>query len=526
MVDPARSSKVGWLVRTHYVMRSASFATVFAASCIHIAGRGYGPCAWAYLIGLLLVYPQIQYWRARRSSEPVATVMNALLLDSVLLGAFCATVQFSDWLTFSVMLGTLSNSAANKGWRNMGQTLLALAGGALAGVALGGLHFSPATGWQAALFCIVGLGAYVLAVGNITFSRNTQLRVVREQLRLRERELMEANATLHHSLAEIEALRKGLVEQANKDGLTELFNRRYLDSALERELARCKRESMPLALIMVDIDHFKKYNDCYGHQAGDECLKVVARALQASAKRASDLAARYGGEEFSLVLPYTDEADAQRMAEALRREVESLAIPHAQSDAGIVTISAGLAVMSEHGYAHAEQLLRAADDALYYAKWGGRNRVHVAPQPRAQHDAPGPMPAGLLQLSWHPSYASGNADIDAQHKQLFSQINALHSAIRDELPTGEVVLLIDHLMRSVVAHFDLEEVVLHSIGFPHADAHAASHRALMQRAVNHVSLYRNGQLTLSAMLEVLVSDLIVNHVLDADRSYFSSLPGR
>ncbi len=520
------NSKVRWLIRTHHVMRSASFATVFVASCIHIAGRGYGPGAWAFLVGLLLVYPQIQYWRSGTSRNPVASLLNALLVDSFLLGAFCAAVEFSDCLTFSVMLGTLSNSAANKGWRNMGQTLLALAAGALIGVAVGGFHFSPATHWQAALFCYVGLGVYVLAVANITFSRNVQLRVVREQLRLHERELMETNATLQHSLAEIDALRKGLVEQANKDGLTDLFNRRYLDNMLERELARCARDSKPLALIMVDIDHFKKYNDCYGHQAGDECLKAVARALQGSAKRAGDLAARYGGEEFSLVLPCADEADALRMAEALRQKVESLAIPHAQSGAGMVTISAGLAVIAKNEHATADQLLRAADDALYYAKWGGRNRIQVAPHTRGWLDVDRHIPAGLMQLSWHARYESGNTEIDAQHRQLFDQINALHSAIRDDLSEALVTRLIDQLMRSVVAHFDHEEALLRAIGFKDSETHAAGHRALMQRAVNQVTLYRNGKLTLSTMLDALVSDLIVNHVLSADRSYFSLLTGR
>ena len=220
----------------------------------------------------------------------------------------------------------------------------------------------------------------MLAVGNITFARNVQLRLIREQLRARERELLDANATLHTSLEEIEALRKGLLEQANQDGLTTLFNRRFLDSTLERELARCKREAKPLALIMLDIDHFKKYNDCYGHQAGDECLKVVAQALQASAKRPGDLAARYGGEEFSLVLPDTDGVEALRMVEELRQKIEDAAMPHLQSDRKVVTISAGLAVMAASNYASAEQLLRAADGALYYAKWGGRNRVHVAPE--------------------------------------------------------------------------------------------------------------------------------------------------
>lgn len=521
MVD--LSSKARWLVRTHHAMRVASFATVFAATCIHITGKGYSPGVWAFLVVLLLVYPQLQYWRLLRSREPIAAVMHALVIDSFLLGVFSATVGFSDWLTFSVVLGTLSNSAANKGWRSTGITLLALAVGALLAVAVGGLHFSPHTEWQSALFCMVGLGAYVLAVGHIAFSRNLQLRSTRELLRARERDLLDANATLHTSLSEIEALRKGLLEQANQDGLTKLFNRRFLDSTLERELARCQRESKPLALIMLDIDHFKKYNDAYGHPAGDECLKTVAHALQGSAKRAGDLAARYGGEEFSLVLPDTDGVDALRMAEALRQEIEALAMPHAESDLGLVTISAGLAVMAGDSYASAEQLLRAADEALYYAKWGGRNRVHVAPDSSKRLRLEPHLPGGLMQLNWRGAYACGNTEVDAQHEQLFRQINEVLSSLTEGRAADVVHPMIDRLMRNVVLHFEHEEALLAAIGYPDAAEHAAQHRALLSRAVDLVSQHRNGDLRIGDLLDYLAQDLIAQHMLGADRRYYAYL---
>ncbi len=518
-----QSKGVRWLTRTHHVMRVCSFATVFIASCLHIAGKSYGLGVWAYLMGLLLIYPQLQYLWVRRSTAPTTAVLHALLLDSVLLGAFSATVHFSDWLTFSVVLGALSNSAANKSWRSTGATLLALAVGALVGIAVGGFHFEPHTDWPASLLCMLGLGAYVLAVGNITFARNVQLRHIREQLRNRERELLEANATLQTSLVEIEALRKGLLEQANQDGLTNLFNRRFLDSTLERELARCKRESKPLALVMMDIDHFKKYNDCYGHQAGDECLKAVARALQGSAKRAGDLAARYGGEEFSLVLPNTDGVEALRMVEALRQKIEDAAMPHLQSDRKVVTISVGLAVMSAPHYGSAEQLLRAADGALYYAKWGGRNRVHVAPDFLVRVGLDAHSPGDVQQLKWHDSYASGNAVIDTQHRQLFQQINAVMVAIAEGRPVDDVGAQIDQLMRHVVAHFEYEEGLLTSVGFADAAEHAMQHQALLSRAVELVSQQRKGDLRMADLLEFLMQDLIAKHMLAADRKYYSLL---
>jgi diguanylate cyclase (GGDEF)-like protein len=236
----------------------------------------------------------------------------------------------------------------------------------------------PRTEWATVLCCIVGLTAYVLEVGNIAFYRNAQLRVTREQLKLRERALVDANERLQHSLQEIEILRKDLAEQASRDPLTNLYNRRHLAAALPREMQRCQREAKPVALIIMDLDHFKKFNDHYGHSAGDACLRAVSQAIQASAKRSGDLAARYGGEEFLLVLPDTNEGDALGMADALRAAVEALDIAHAQSSFGRVTLSLGVAVSRPDQKAGAEPLLRSADMALYAAKEAGRNRAHLA----------------------------------------------------------------------------------------------------------------------------------------------------
>jgi diguanylate cyclase len=368
-----------WLLRMHYRMRMAAFAMVFAASCFQMLGQAYGAWAWAYLIALLLVYPQALYWLALRSRDRITTAMRSLLLDALLLGAFCATVRFSDWLSFSVVLAALINNAANRGWRSTWETLLALAAGAAIGGALTGFAFEPRSTWITVLCCVVGLTAYVLEVGNIAFYRNAQLRVTREQLKLRERALVDANERLQHSLQEIEVLRKDLAEQASRDPLTNLYNRRYLALALPRELQRCQREAKPVALVIMDLDHFKKFNDHYGHAAGDACLKAVSGAIQSSAKRASDLAVRYGGEEFLLVLPDTDEAQALRMAEDLRAAVAGLDMAHAQSTLGHVTLSLGVAVSRPALPLDAEQLLRSADMALYAAKDAGRNRVHAAP---------------------------------------------------------------------------------------------------------------------------------------------------
>ena len=519
MTDPVKKGL--WLARTHYRMRMASFAIVFAASYLHLSGKGASAGTWAYLVGLLLVYPQVQYQVALRSRNPIDVAMRSLWLDAVLLGLYCAAVDFSDWLSFSVSLAVLSNNVANRDWRHTGWAMLGLIGGALIGWIAGGYQFAPQTLWPTALTCMVGLGAYVLEVGHITYGRNFQLRKTREQLRQRESELLRANSALQSNLLEIDRLRKGLADQANRDPLTNLFNRRYLDSTLDREMARCQREGKPLALVMIDIDHFKKFNDRYGHVAGDGCLKAVALALQGSAKRAGDLAARYGGEEFSLVLPDTELADALHLAESLREAVHTLAIAHALSPCGVVTISVGLAVMSGAAHSSADQLTHAADQALYYAKWGGRNRVQAAPEIPPGDPLDGVLNIRLTPLEWNPLHASGNAEIDAQHQELFVQINAVVASVVNGLQAVEVAAQMDNLIRNVADHFEAEERLLGAAGFEGLPGHAAAHGKLMERAVFLVNHYRNARLPIGDLLQFLMQDLIAAHVMVEDLSCFA-----
>lgn len=367
-----------WLLRMHYRMRTAAFAMVFAATCFQLFGKNLGVATWGYVVTLLLIYPQVQYRLALRSRNRITAAMQSLLLDSFLLGVFCASVEFCAWLTFSVSLATLMNSAVNRGWKSTGVTLLALSCGAALGYWMTGYRFSPDTEVITLVFCCVGLTAYVLETGHISYYRNAQLRMAREQLKLREHALVESNKRLQVSLNEIEILKRDLIEQASRDPLTNLYNRRYFDVAVQRELARCEREAKPLTLILMDLDHFKNFNDHYGHAAGDVCLRVVANSIQDSAKRATDLAVRYGGEEFLLLLPDTDDEDAMRMAEDLRAAVEKLAMEHRHSPHGLVTLSLGVAVNKPEYQQDAQQLIRSADVALYAAKASGRNRTQRA----------------------------------------------------------------------------------------------------------------------------------------------------
>jgi two-component system chemotaxis family response regulator WspR len=166
-----------------------------------------------------------------------------------------------------------------------------------------------------------------------------------------------------------------LQKLAALDGLTGIANRRRFDETLQFEWQRGQRDKTPLSLLFCDIDHFKSYNDHFGHLAGDLCLKKVAAVLTEHLKRPADLAARYGGEEFALILPETEAAGALLIAEACRRHLEGLQIENPAASTGIVTISIGVATIVPSPDSTVEQLINRADQALYAAKRGGRNSV-------------------------------------------------------------------------------------------------------------------------------------------------------
>jgi two-component system chemotaxis family response regulator WspR len=188
------------------------------------------------------------------------------------------------------------------------------------------------------------------------------LREMQEQLREMNTQLAQSNRELHRL--------------SSLDGLTGIANRRQFDEVLEREWQRSVRNDSPLSLILLDIDYFKLYNDHYGHQAGDDCLRLVARTLDRVVQRPTDLVARYGGEEFVVVLPDTDRAGAEAVARELLREVSGLSITHVDSRAADhLTLSLGTATRCTGQHQCAADLLAAADQALYLAKEQGRNRV-------------------------------------------------------------------------------------------------------------------------------------------------------
>ncbi len=170
-----------------------------------------------------------------------------------------------------------------------------------------------------------------------------------------------------------------LLQLAFQDGLTQLANRRYFDQNLEKEWLRGIRSKSPIALTMIDIDHFKQFNDFYGHQEGDDCLRQVAQALRIAINRPDDMVARYGGEEFCCLLPNTDIKGAELVASNIKTAVNNLAIPHKKSSVSDrVTLSMGVAVMTPDHTNQACELIKNADELLYQAKNSGRSTIALA----------------------------------------------------------------------------------------------------------------------------------------------------
>ncbi len=212
---------------------------------------------------------------------------------------------------------------------------------------------------------------------------------------------------------------------ASIDGLTGIANRRHFDEVVDREWRRCGRERLPLSLLLLDADHFKRFNDCYGHLAGDACLQAIAGQIESMAQRPGDLAARYGGEEFLLLLPNTGVEGATRVAERVRALIEGLGVPHEANDDGkVVTVSVGVATAwpgeadtTSHDIG---MLLARTDAALYRAKSEGRNRFVVSPVDESVDGDQAGTPArgDASRADAAPSETSHARDIAATHEAL------------------------------------------------------------------------------------------------------------
>jgi diguanylate cyclase (GGDEF)-like protein len=245
------------------------------------------------------------------------------------------------------------------------QALGAVMAGALLAIAIGGGRFTPDTSTLVSAMSMSSLLIYLILFARAAHTRTVALRETRTKLRHSE-------AGLQQQIAAIQSLQAQLTEQANRDPLTGLYNRRYLNDSVQREFDRCARDDAPVSLLLFDLDHFKHVNDKHGHTIGDEVLQKVS-ALLLQEMRSSDICCRYGGEEFLLVLPHVGLDAALERAERCRRRV---AEHHwlAGKQPFALTLSVGVACAPD-ARATPVTLINLADQALYRAKAEGRNRV-------------------------------------------------------------------------------------------------------------------------------------------------------
>jgi diguanylate cyclase (GGDEF)-like protein len=228
-------------------------------------------------------------------------------------------------------------------------------------------------------FCVIAVAWTATTLHKVDLIRKqaeAEILRLNAGLELRVRERTHALAQVSSQLRSVNSALELLSQQ---DGLTGLINRRFFDQYLGEQIAIANRHGRALALVLCDVDSFKAYNDHYGHQAGDECLKRVAATLRSCCGRPGDIAARYGGEEFAMILPETGLGGALQIAEAAKEAVAQLQIRHEKSStASYVSISGGIAILPHDGSCSASQLIMAADRSLYEAKRLGRNRMVAA----------------------------------------------------------------------------------------------------------------------------------------------------
>ncbi|HLX61671.1 MAG TPA: diguanylate cyclase [Planctomycetota bacterium] len=267
-------------------------------------------------------------------------------------------------LYVTVVAFSLLADSATITWRVAGVlTLLTILGGLLP--QLLPVNFLHRTGTESIWIILANRGVSLIVIWMTATMGVRLLRV--------KRQVIEHGIELHRMNVELHRI-------ARHDALTGVANRRHFDESLRQEFLRAMRDKSPLSLLMIDVDHFKQYNDKNGHQAGDVCLVRVAQAIQSSLRRPADLVARYGGEEFAVILPSTNVGGASERAEAIRRKIEEMQVerPGTQENTS-VTVSVGVAVAipGDMG-ANPTKLIAAADGALFQVKQKGRNSVALA----------------------------------------------------------------------------------------------------------------------------------------------------
>ncbi len=369
-----RLEQFRWLAHEGWPLLPVAQALIGGVGWLFFSDSLVGPDRGTWLTGQLLIaliiaggIVLVRQPALERHYQPIIVVMGAGALCIALLGSMVMDsprlMQANSYVCLLIiniqvlaLRLSLAHAAATAG------------GGILLAVVLADRQFGVAPDWYMLVWFSVGSLFITLFLGAV--------------LERYERIAFLQSLLLGHESAERERLNAILARHASEDPLTGLANRRALSEALWREWERAGRSGLSTGLLFVDVDHFKPYNDHYGHHAGDAALQAVATALQGALLRPADLAARYGGEEFVILLPETDTEGAVEVAQRVLAAVDALALPHATGGSGRLTVSVGVAARRAEGKGP-QALLDAADAALYAAKAAGRHGLVVAPVAQA-----------------------------------------------------------------------------------------------------------------------------------------------
>lgn len=298
---------------------------------------------------------------------------------------------------------------------------------------------------------------------------------------------------------------------ANHDELTGVHSRRAFMAMARQLYSVVERQQKPLAVVMLDLDHFKQINDTYGHAAGDAILKRFADNCRACLRH-SDLLGRIGGEEFCVVLPDTGMEGAVEVAERIRAGFAS-GESHWRGDRLRATVSIGVAWRGVDA-ATLEGLLARADEALYQAKKQGRNRVVRVGDAAAEPS---------VKLDWDGSYRSGHALIDSEHEYLFDRANTLLRKLQANANSPLIAADLRELLHGLSAHFRNEERILAELGWAGLDPHVAQHQALEARGEILLAEVDAGERNCAELLDFIVLEVVARHLSRHDAEYFATL---
>lgn len=322
-----------------------------------------------------------------------------------------------------------------------------------------------------------------------------------------------AETAYSEELSELRQRITELEKLSSTDRLTGAWNRAHFDKTLQVELSRSVRYRQPVALIILDIDHFKQVNDKFGHAIGDEVLRELVKVIRNNI-RASDMLFRWGGEEFVILAPSTSYRFAASLAETLRTKIEH----HKIETAGNITISLGVA---EHVSGEGENAwFCRVDKTLYAAKNSGRNRVVV--DPHGSSDVWGiDQGAMILRLNWHESYDCGEPTIDQEHRKLFDLANTLiDAAFKRESNPHVFDEALQILLAHVVKHFADEEAILAQHHYAGLEVQARAHKLLIERALQLRDSAAAGGVTIGELVDFLADEVVARHMLKTDREFY------